>query len=372
MKRRQRQFTSEQLEAIAALQTVADASIVPTCRLGRGKANIFLDGNPIVYGGAVETVTLDPVTGDPVIVVDHVGAVVGWGVFNADSMYRVRMLQMAWEVDVAEAPNGKKGVKCDVAAVVSARVAAAAALRTDLGIASVDTNVYRLVNSEGDRLSGVCVDVYGGVGGGSGATQKVAVASVSAAWVDLHRADVVKSLGEHASVDVVVWRIDEKMLALELGTKKRSGGGDGDDEAEDDEEQSTDEAAEAATWTGESSTSAAAETLCYDAKTGERCAAPAGLTSVTEGGVKYGVDLEKGHKTGFYVDQRDNRGAVRALARGKKKVMDVCCYTGGFALNAALGGAERVVGVDSSQPALDIAANNAELNGKGLRLMPRT
>ena len=69
---------------------MADAGIVPTCTLGKGKANIFLDGNPIVYGGAVETVsnngTSATVTGDPVLVVDHVGAVVGWGVYNADSM----------------------------------------------------------------------------------------------------------------------------------------------------------------------------------------------------------------------------------------------------------------------------------------------
>jgi 23S rRNA G2069 N7-methylase RlmK/C1962 C5-methylase RlmI len=54
---------------------------------------------------------------------------------------------------------------------------------------------------------------------------------------------------------------------------------------------------------------------------------------------------------------------VRALAAGKNRVMDVCCYTGGFALNAALGGAKKVIGVDSSQPALDIATQNAALNG---------
>ena len=88
-------------------------------------------------------------------------------------MYRVRILQMAWEVDVTEAPNGKgKGVVCDVAAIVSARVAAAAQLRTDLGVATDRTDVYRLVNSEGDRLSGVCVDVYGGAGPGEGGGQK--------------------------------------------------------------------------------------------------------------------------------------------------------------------------------------------------------
>ena len=141
---------------------------------------------------------------------------------------------------------------------------------------------------------------------------------MSAAWADFHRDDVVKALGEHAGVDVVVWRIDAKMLALELGGKKRRGDGDDDDDeaaAADD-----DEGAAAGSET---------ETYCYDAKTGERCPAPTGLTSVTEGGVKYSVDLEKGHKTGFYVDQRENRAAVQALAVGKKKVMDVCTYTGG-------------------------------------------
>jgi hypothetical protein len=63
-------------------------------------------------------------------------------------MYRVRMLQMAWEVDVVAAPNGSKGVKCDIATVVSSRVAAAAKLRVDLSVESEDTDVYRLINSE--------------------------------------------------------------------------------------------------------------------------------------------------------------------------------------------------------------------------------
>lgn len=280
---------------------MADAAIIPTCTLGRGKANIFLDGNPIVYSGAIETTSMSPATGDPVIVVDHVGAVVAWGVYNSDSMYKVRVLQMAWEVDVVQAPNGKKGVFCDVAAVVSSRIAAAAALRVDLGIASGGTDVYRLVNSEGDRLSGVCVDVYGGESSGG---PKVAVASVSAAWADFHRDDIVKALGEHAGVDAVVWRVDAKMLSLELGGKKRNSaddeeegkgwseetesGADGDDVDTEDEE------AAAPADAHVKSASEEVTTYCYDAKTGERCPAPTGLTAVMEGGVKYAVDLERG------------------------------------------------------------------------------
>ena len=81
-----------------------------------------------------------------------------------------------------------------------------------------------------------------------------------------------------------------------------------------------------------------------------------------EDGVQYAIDIAGGHKTGFYVDQRDNRKLMREIARGKR-VLDVCCYTGGFALNAALGGASDVVAVDSSESALDMARKNAELNG---------
>ncbi|MBI3043892.1 MAG: class I SAM-dependent rRNA methyltransferase [Betaproteobacteria bacterium] len=83
---------------------------------------------------------------------------------------------------------------------------------------------------------------------------------------------------------------------------------------------------------------------------------------VREHGLKFEVDLERGHKTGFYLDQRDNRLRVRRLARGRD-VLDGFCYTGGFALNAQAGGARSVMAVDSSAEALALARANAELNG---------
>jgi len=82
---------------------------------------------------------------------------------------------------------------------------------------------------------------------------------------------------------------------------------------------------------------------------------------IEEEGVRFGIDLEQGHKTGFYLDQRDNRQQLRALAAGRD-VLDCFCYSGGFALNAAAGGASSVVGVDSSAEALALARGNAELN----------
>lgn len=83
-----------------------------------------------------------------------------------------------------------------------------------------------------------------------------------------------------------------------------------------------------------------------------------------EHGVRYGVDLRAGQKTGFFLDQRDNRLAAARFARGKR-VLDVCCYTGGFSLAAAmLGGAHEVHGIDSSAKAIALARAHAELNGQ--------
>ena len=83
---------------------------------------------------------------------------------------------------------------------------------------------------------------------------------------------------------------------------------------------------------------------------------------VTEQGIRFEVDLERGHKTGFYLDQRGNRQRLRHLARGRD-VLDGFCYTGGFALNAAAGGARSVFALDSSAEALALGQANAQLNG---------
>jgi len=82
---------------------------------------------------------------------------------------------------------------------------------------------------------------------------------------------------------------------------------------------------------------------------------------ITENGLQFGIDLEHGHKTGFYLDQRANRRLVRKLAQGRD-VLDGFCYSGGFALNALAGGAKSVTAMDSSADALMLARGNAELN----------
>ena len=83
---------------------------------------------------------------------------------------------------------------------------------------------------------------------------------------------------------------------------------------------------------------------------------------ISEHGLRYRVDIAAGQKTGFYLDQRDNRRRVGELARGRE-ALNCFCYTGGFSLSMLAGGARSVLSIDSSGPALEFARGNAELNG---------
>ena len=85
-------------------------------------------------------------------------------------------------------------------------------------------------------------------------------------------------------------------------------------------------------------------------------------TVITENGVRYHVDVENGQKTGFFLDQKLNRRRVAQLAKGRR-VLDCFTHTGSFALNAAFGGAGHVTAVDVSEAAVEMARQNAVLNG---------
>ena len=89
---------------------------------------------------------------------------------------------------------------------------------------------------------------------------------------------------------------------------------------------------------------------------------PAAPIVIEENGLRMHVHLTEGQKTGYYLDQRDNRQAVARLAVGRR-MLDAFCYSGGFGLHAARAGAASVLGVDGSEPALALARSNAELNG---------
>jgi len=88
---------------------------------------------------------------------------------------------------------------------------------------------------------------------------------------------------------------------------------------------------------------------------------PPATTVISEHGVRLTVDIVNGHKTGFYLDQRDNRRLTRDLSAGRR-VLNCFCYTGGFSLQALAGGARAVLSVDSSAPALEAAQASLGLN----------
>jgi 23S rRNA (cytosine1962-C5)-methyltransferase len=89
---------------------------------------------------------------------------------------------------------------------------------------------------------------------------------------------------------------------------------------------------------------------------------PSEPIEIGDGGLRFQVHLTEGQKTGFYLDQRDNRQATSRFALGRR-VLDAFCYSGGFGLHAAKAGARSVLGVDGSEAALQLARANAQLNG---------
>ncbi|KAJ7567384.1 hypothetical protein O6H91_02G144500 [Diphasiastrum complanatum] len=254
--------------------------IYPRVVLKKGKANLFREGNPVVYGGAVDRVIgrPPPQTGDVVMVTDGTEKAIGWGMFNSVSMYRVRLMQMEDEIrrDASSSFNMER--------LIESRILAAMKLRQDLlRLPSSETDVYRLVNSEGDRLSGLIVDVFGGH----------AVVVSSAAWVERYQSKVERAIKHATGISCITWRPSVEILkeeGLQMEIPKTSG-------------------------------------LME-------------FIQVVENGVKFMVSFE-GQKTGFYADQRENRLLLRSCSKDKS-VLDLCCYTGGFALNAAVGGATSI------------------------------
>ncbi len=90
--------------------------------------------------------------------------------------------------------------------------------------------------------------------------------------------------------------------------------------------------------------------------------APGDLLEIEEGGCHFWVDIKRGHKTGFYLDQRENRAIVGELTQGRE-VLNCFAYTGSFGVYALRGGASRVTNVEASAPSLELARRNLELNG---------
>lgn len=170
-----------------------------------------------------------------------------------------------------------------------------------------DCDAVRLVFGEADGLPGLIVDQYG----------EQLVCQFSAAGVELWKEAIVAALCKETECSHVYERSDVSVRERE-GLPQQTG-----------------------VLAGE---------------------LPDANLTVTECGVRYRVDVQGGHKTGFYIDQRDNRLLVQQLSAGRE-VLNCFCYTGGFSLAALKGGAASVLSIDSAGPALEIARQNVVLNG---------
>jgi len=185
------------------------------------------------------------------------------------------------------------------------RIAAAAQARAGL-LASGVTNAARLVHGESDGLPGVIADQFG----------DTVVVQLAAAGAERWRDAIADALASLPNVTRVWERSDADVRTLE-GLPLRTG-----------------------------------------LLRGKPLAGP---LIVREHGLQFKAEIEAGHKTGYYLDQRDNHLFLRNISSGKT-VLDCFCYSGGFALHALAGGATSVTAIDSSAPALAVGRDNAALN----------
>lgn len=270
------------------------------------KALPFFGRHPWVLESAIERVEPTSIAGEHFLdldgqIVDLVsdkGKFIARGLFNSHSRIRVRLFTWNADEPLDEAFFRRK-------------LLAAIELRRRLGYLGNDaanaTNACRLVFSEADGLSGLIVDRYGDC---------LVIQPTSLAIAQRLEAIVV-ILQDLLAPRAIVLRAEKSMAQLEGA-----------------------ELADGHVW-------------------GEL---PAGPLTIREHGLAYEVDLHAGQKTGFYLDQRENRQVVSSYLRGRR-VLDLFCYTGGFAMNAACGGATEVIGIDASKKAVAQAQRNAELNG---------
>lgn len=190
------------------------------------------------------------------------------------------------------------------------RLKSALTMRQTIGIAdNPENNTYRLVHGEGDLLPGLVIDVYG----------KTAVMQAHSVGMHCSRHDIAQAL-----VAVMGSRIENIYYKSET-------------------------------------------TLPFKAELGQENGFIYGGSddnTAVENGLKFYVDWLKGQKTGFFVDQRENRALLEHYAKGRK-VLNMFCYTGGFSFYAMRGGALKVHSVDSSAKAIELTKRNVALNFPG-------
>ena len=276
------------------------------------KEESLLRFHPWVFSGAIRSIQLDadyphaqPQEGEVVQVLDSNGKILGVGHYQIGSI-AVRILAFG----VGELPSD----------FWQERIRAAYQVRCSLGLISTETtnsqlptanNTYRLVHGEGDFLPGLIVDVYA----------DTAVIQAHSIGMHCHRMEIAEAIVQVVpQVDKVYYKSDDTLPHKAPIQGERVGYLIG---------------AEKADFNGD-----------FWAK---------------ENGLDFRIDWLRGQKTGFFIDQRDNRALLEHYAQGKE-VLNMFCYTGGFSVYALRGGAKLVHSVDVSQKAIDLVRSNVAHN----------
>ena len=278
------------------------------------KEESLLRFHPWVFSGAIRSIQLDadypyaqPQEGEVVQVLDPNGKILGVGHYQIGSI-AVRILAFG----VGELP----------ADFWQERIRAAYEVRRSLGLITLETencqlrtencnNTYRLVHGEGDFLPGLIVDVYA----------DTAVIQAHSIGMHCHRMEIAEAIIQSVpQVDKVYYKSDDTLPHKAPIQGERVGYLIG---------------AEKADFNGD-----------FWAK---------------ENGLDFRIDWLRGQKTGFFIDQRDNRALLEHYAQGKE-VLNMFCYTGGFSVYALRGGAKLVHSVDVSQKAIDLVRSNVAHN----------
>jgi len=246
--------------------------------------------HPCIYKSMLGSASPDARAGDLVAVFDKEGQPFGTGLYNPKARVPLRI------VDHGEKPVGEE--------IFLSRIEQAIDLRLKLlGLPQVSDS-FRIIHSDGDRLSGLVVDKFGDVL--SIEVHSLGIFQRLPRWLP--------TLHERLGTGRLVLEVDDKIARME-GIMRRA--------------------------------------LPSDSVRTVR---------IREHGIRYEVNFEQGHKTGFFCDQRENRRRLTAWT-ADRSVLDLCCYTGGFSLTAAVAGkAAEVTGVDLDENAIAQAKRNANLN----------
>ena len=297
-----------------------------TVHLKKGKEESLGRFHPWVFSGAIHHIDGTPEEGDVVRVVSADGKFLAVGHIQIGSI-AVRVLSFEditidgsfWKERLSAAYDARKSIfpqwkKNNSQFTIHNSQSAVSDESNNCQLSIVNcqlTNAFRLVHGEGDGLPGLVIDVY----------DRTAVMQAHSVGMHVSRHEIAEALAE--VLDGIVDNIYYKSETT-LAYKASEDGGNG------------------------------------FLKGGLATASDI----ATENGLKFHVDWLGGQKTGFFVDQRENRALLERYSHGRK-VLNMFCYTGGFSFYAMRGGAELVHSVDSSSRAIDITRANVELNFPG-------